>query len=475
VITSAVGMMVAPSPGTVLLGKYRVERELGSGGMGVVLEATHLALGHVVAIKLLNPALVLSSDIVTRFVREARIAATLPSEHVARVSDVGQTEAGAPYLVMERLYGHDLEAELTRRGQLPITEAVDLALEACEGIAAAHAQGLVHRDLKPANLFLSERPLRPRVLKVLDFGLSKEAPGHNASITGTDAVFGTPQYMSPEQIQSTKNVDARSDQHALGMILYEMLAGAPPYEAESITQLIVVIATQPPPRVRVRRPDVPLPLEEAIVRALAKRPNERFPDVGAFAEVIAPYGGPEAHARAARIGHVLAGTASLDPIAPPRPSRVPTDEAKTLPHVPIGDALTLPRAPAHTHAGLTSSVDFGNTVRGRKKRAALLVASGLGAAALAITLFVATRNGAPPEVTATQPDAVPAAHPPEATQGATPPAPPVTTAPASSVVPANTTASTAKTTKPPRETTRTSKQPQGKIKETVGVFGGSRK
>ncbi|MDI1449391.1 serine/threonine-protein kinase [Polyangium sp. 6x1] len=460
-ITSVVNMMVAPPPGTILLGKYRVEQELGCGGMGVVLEATHLALGQTVAIKLLNPSLTLSSDVVTRFLREARIAATLPSEHVARVSDVGQTETGAPYLVMERLYGHDLEAELVRRGKLPVAEAVDLALEACEGIAAAHAQGLVHRDLKPANLFLAERPLRPRVLKVLDFGLSKEAPGQSASITGTDAVFGTPQYMSPEQIQSTKNVDARSDQHALGMILFEMLAGAPPYQAESITQLIVVIATQPPPRVREKRPEAPARLEEAILRALAKRPHERFADLGAFAEAIAPFGGPEASARAARIVHTLAGTASVETAAPRLP-RVPTDEA-----------LTLPRGLAHTHAALTSSVDLGSDGRGRKKRAALFAVSGLVATALVVSLVVITRSSASPEATTTPPEATPAARAPEPT---TPPAPqPTIAAPLPSAAsPATSTTATAKTSKPASTTTKTSKQTQT-IKQTVGIFGGKRK
>ncbi|MDI1437039.1 serine/threonine-protein kinase [Polyangium sorediatum] len=459
-IASVVSMMVAPPPGTILLGKYRVEQELGCGGMGVVLEATHLALGQTVAIKLLNPALALSSDVVTRFLREARIAATLPSEHIARVSDVGQTETGAPYLVMERLYGHDLEAELTRRGKLPVAEAVDLALEACEGIAAAHAQGLVHRDLKPANLFLAERPLRPRVLKVLDFGLSKDAPGHSASITGTDAVFGTPQYMSPEQIQSTKNVDARSDQHALGMILYEMLAGAPPYAAESITQLIVVIATQPPPRVREKRPEVAARLEEAILRALAKRPHERFADLGAFSEAIAPFGGPEARTRATRIGQALVGTASLDITGPGRPSRVPTDQA-----------ITLPRAPAHTHAGFTSSVDLGDA-RGRKKRAAIFATGGLVATALLVSLVVVTQHAATPEATTTPPEATPAARAPEPT---TPPPPQVTAAapPPAATSSAATSTTPAKTTKAPTPT-KTSKQTQT-IKQTVGIFGGKRK
>ncbi|HMY18568.1 MAG TPA: serine/threonine-protein kinase [Polyangium sp.] len=195
-------------PGTLLMGKYRIERELGSGGMGVVLEATHVALGQTVAVKLLNAQHAQSAEVVARFLREARIAATLPSDHIARVSDVGTTEAGIPYIVMERLVGRDLDAELAQRGKLPVSEAVDLMLEACEGVAMAHAHGLVHRDLKPANLFLAERPLRPRVLKVLDFGLSKDDNNKQGALTGTETVFGTPQYMSPEQIQSARNVDA---------------------------------------------------------------------------------------------------------------------------------------------------------------------------------------------------------------------------------------------------------------------------
>src|SRR5689334_11570806 len=147
--------IVAPASGTILLDKYRVERELGSGGMGVVVEATHLALEQRVAIKLLDPELASHPEVVTRFLREGRVAAKLPSDHIAKVTDVGQTASGVPYLVMELLVGHDLEREITARRALPISEAVDWILQACAGVAEAHAAGLVHRDLKPANLFLA--------------------------------------------------------------------------------------------------------------------------------------------------------------------------------------------------------------------------------------------------------------------------------------------------------------------------------
>lgn len=457
--------MQPPPPGAMLLEKYRVERVLGSGGMGVVLEATHVALGQTVAIKLLNPALARTPDVVARFLREARIAATLPSEHVARVSDVGQTETGAPFIVMERLLGHDLEAEFAARGRLPVAEAVHLILEACEGVAEAHARGLVHRDLKPANLFLAERPPRKPVVKVLDFGLSKDVSGGNASLTGTDAVFGTPQYMSPEQIQSTKNVDARSDQHALGMILYEALAGEPPYRAESVTQLIVVIATAPPPRVRVLRPDVPLALEEAIVRALAKRASERFADLGELAAAIAPFGGPEAIAKAELIRRALSN-AAVPPNEGPKvaTSKVATDEAPTLP-------LGLPRAPALTNAALTSSVDATKKLRARPKRELLLALAVLTAALLFTAIFIGVQTNQ--EQHATQAASVEQGTPTQASPSMAEPLP-TPTASASSAqasAPASASSKTAKaslTGKPTKTSDKT-------FKSTMETFGGKRK
>ncbi len=443
-------------PGTLLMGKYRLERELGSGGMGVVLEATHVALGQTVAVKLLNAQHAQSAEVVARFLREARIAATLPSDHIARVSDVGTTEAGIPYIVMERLVGRDLDAELAQRGKLPVSEAVDLMLEACEGVAMAHAHGLVHRDLKPANLFLAERPLRPRVLKVLDFGLSKDDNNKQGALTGTETVFGTPQYMSPEQIQSARNVDARSDQHALAMILYEMLTGQPPYSAESVTQLIVVIATRPPPHARNVRPEVPVELDEALVRAMAKPAPDRFADLGAFARAIAPFGGPDARMRADLVTQALAGAGvHVDP-NPSRPSRVPTDQAITVPH-----------AMAETHAAVTRPM-IRPDERTRNKR--LVIAAVLSAVVLAVVVLLLV-------VEATKGDAASADASSSASAVAAGPVPdkprePVVTPSATESVATNPSVSTA-----PVKNSKTvrSVKTNDSIKTSVETFGGKRK
>jgi serine/threonine-protein kinase len=298
--------------------------------MGVVVEATHVTLEQRVAIKLLNDELAKSQEIVARFLREARIAARLSSPHVAKVTDIGQTETGSPYLVMELLVGHDLATELAHRRFLPVNEAVDNILQACEGLAEAHGAGLVHRDLKPANLFLAARPNRPPVVKVLDFGLSKEPPSDaRASLTATDSIFGTPQYMSPEQIRSTKNVDARTDQHALAMILFELITGRPAFDAANVSHLVVLIATAPPPRIRDVRSDVPAKLEQALLRALAKRPADRFADLADFADAIAPFGGPEAKQMAKHVRADLTPRESLNPMPPARPSSPRSDELTT--------------------------------------------------------------------------------------------------------------------------------------------------
>jgi serine/threonine protein kinase len=318
-------MTAAPvtiEPGTVVDGKFRVERLLGHGGMGLVLEATHLSLGKRVALKVLRADAV-SVETRERFAREARAAAQLPDEHIAQVSDFGETSAGEPYLVMELLTGSDLEHEIKARGPLPIAEAVDLALQACEGVADAHAAGLVHRDLKPSNLFLVRRRDGSPLVKVLDFGLSKVMA--ESTLTATESSFGTPQYMSPEQIRSAKYVDARSDQHALAMILYELASGRRPYAAESVTGLYVVICTAEPVPMRSHLPDVPPALEAAVLRALAKSADDRFRDLGDFAAAIAPFGGPGAAASAARVA------ATFGREAPPPALPLPSPATERMP------------------------------------------------------------------------------------------------------------------------------------------------
>src|SRR5689334_443951 len=219
-------------PGQMLADKYRVERILGTGGMGIVVAARHVELNVLVAIKFLLPHVLSNQTAVARFAREARAAVKIKSVHVARVSDVGTLETGAPYMVMEFLRGQDLSTLLRERGPVPYPDAVDFVLQACEALAEAHALGIVHRDLKPANLFMITAADGTPCIKVLDFGISKiTQPGTSDpdyGMTKTQTLTGSPLYMSPEQMTSSRAVDGRTDIWAMGTILFELVCGRPP-------------------------------------------------------------------------------------------------------------------------------------------------------------------------------------------------------------------------------------------------------
>jgi serine/threonine protein kinase len=291
--------------GEVIDGKYRVDRVLGVGGMGIVVAATHVHLDQRVALKFLLPTALAHAEVVARFTREARSAVKIQSQHVAKILDVGTLSTGAPYMVMEYLEGEDLEQLLTRVGPLPVQDAVDYVMQACEAVAEAHGYGIVHRDLKPANLFLATRANGRPVVKVLDFGISKSLSKADASLTKTSAIMGSPLYMSPEQMASARSVDVRSDIWALGIILYEVLTQQLAFMADSMPELVVAVLHRAPEPLRALRPDVPEGLEAAVMRCLEKDPSRRFADIPALAAALAPYGRDGSTELADRIAHSL--------------------------------------------------------------------------------------------------------------------------------------------------------------------------
>ena len=301
-------------PGDTLAGKFRVERVLGVGGMGVVLQAMHLDLGQPVALKLMLREMLDNAEAVARFLREARAAARLQSEHVVRVLDVGRLGSGEPFMVMEMLRGRDLAALLHAEGPQPVERTADYVLQACEAIAEAHAAGIVHRDLKPANLFVAERPDGTSTIKVLDFGISKITTGESgveASMTSTQSMLGSPRYMSPEQMRSAKNVDARADIWALGVILYELLTGREVYEADTMASLVAQISVDPAPSMRIHRPDLPAPLDDIVLRCLEKSPERRWQNVAELARALLPYSTSTSTGAVERIRKVLGVASSL--------------------------------------------------------------------------------------------------------------------------------------------------------------------
>ncbi|MDB4993764.1 MAG: serine/threonine protein kinase [Myxococcaceae bacterium] len=275
--------------GDILAGKYKVERVLGVGGMGVVVAARHMQLDQRVALKFLLPHSLLKSTVVARFEREARAAVRLRSEHVARVIDVGTMESTAPYIVMEFLEGKDLGDLIEQGGPLPVQVAVDYLLQACEAVAEAHSLGIVHRDLKPRNLFVTTRVDGRPLVKVLDFGISKVTGGDDLSLTSTAEIVGSPNYMSPEQLRAARLADARSDIWALGAILYELLTGYVPFQAETLTQLCTMVLQDPPRPLHDLRADVPVGVINVIERCLEKDPDRRFQHVGELAQALSPF------------------------------------------------------------------------------------------------------------------------------------------------------------------------------------------
>ncbi len=330
--------------GDILAGKYRVDRLLGVGGMGIVVAATHEELDQKVAIKFLQPEMSTNADLVRRFLREGRSAGKLKSEHIAKVLDVARLEDGSPYMVLEYLEGRDLGAVLDELGALPTAVAVQYILQAIEAIAEAHAAKIVHRDLKPQNLFLTHRVNGSALVKVLDFGISKalEESGEQMALTRSQSLLGSPLYMSPEQIRSSRTVDERTDIWSLGVLLHELLTGRHPFESDSIPGLVFQVTMENPTPVRAHREEVDAGLEAIIARCLAKNVDERYANVAELAKDLEPYGGDSAKGMAASIAAVLRaptrasfaslpdGVAVHDPLAPTLDAKSDPDIARAL-------------------------------------------------------------------------------------------------------------------------------------------------
>ena len=333
--------MAVMKEGDIIAGTYRVEGLLGRGSMAVVFVATHMVLGQKVAIKALLPEMMRHPTIIERFAREARAVAKLKSQHVTRILDVGALPGspGTPYLVMEYLEGADLSALVDKRGPLPIHIVADLGIQACEAIAEAHALGIVHRDLKPANLFLARRANGPPILKVLDFGVAKilDRQEESTQLTQAYEVVGSPHYMSPEQVTCAKDIDARADVWAMGVVLYRLLTALPAFDAGSFAELRMGILQDTPKSLRAIRPDIPAGLEAAVMKCLVKNRGGRFESINKLMAALQPYLVPVPEASHPRVS-----------LPPPEPAGPSSDDSPTVVMVPRG-SIPAP-APAHARA-----------------------------------------------------------------------------------------------------------------------------
>lgn len=429
---------VSVEVGSVLAGKYRVEKILGKGGMGVVVAAMHLHLREQVALKFLLPSVGRTEEFNARFLREAKVSAKLRNEHVVKVSDVGVLDNGAPYMVMEYLEGTPLNRILRQEAPLPVPRALDYIVQACEGLAEAHALGVVHRDLKPSNLFVTRRPDGSDLLKVLDFGISKAHlldAAEFEDLTAAGTLMGSPRYMSPEQLADTARVDDRADVWSLAVMLYEMLTGAPPFVAEThALTCMKVLGPNPPDSICARREDVPAALEAAIFHALERDLAARTADVGQFAEELLQ----------------AVGDVAPDPlwVALPRiQGTIHSREGGSSGPNALNQRMTGPlsrtRAPYISSSGSTtgasssmssaSIVNSANQAQVRTRSIVLAVAAGV-LLVIAVVLFGVWRSGggdsasaasalSAPLVASTSPPAVPAtaATPPEPVVSAAPP------------------------------------------------------
>jgi serine/threonine-protein kinase len=387
---------------------WELVRKIGEGGMGAVWEGRHRRMGRRAAIKLMRAGQADGGAVAARLLREAQAAAAVGSDHIVEVLDAGEAEDGAPYLVMELLEGETLAAELARGGALAPDRAARLVIQVCRALAAAHERGVVHRDLKPANLFLTRRSDGAEWIKVLDFGIAKvrealDDPQGRLTVEGE--LLGTPAYMAPESVGGSAEVDHRADVYSTGAVLFELLAGRPPFEADTYRRMILLISTEDPPPISALRPDLPPGLDPVVARALARDPAERYQSMRDLARDLAPYAGSD------RSTLVEAGDAPRD--LEVAPTVVGTPEALGPPPrtvvQPERPAAARPEGPAALLVGRAREL-----IGGRRS-----LALGVGGAAvvLVFVVAVAAEVASRPDVATPQPGCPPEKVQDEGTDG----------------------------------------------------------
>lgn len=444
-----------PGIGTTLDGKYRIVRELGTGGMGAVYEGENVRIRRKVAIKLLHASVSSQSEAVMRFEREAEAAGRIGSDHICEVLDLGILEDGTRYLVMEYLDGETLGSRIKRSGRMGPLMTIPIMAQVLDALGAAHAAGIIHRDLKPDNIFIL--PVKggvPDFVKILDFGVSKFAQSSDEmNMTRAGAVVGTPYYMSPEQARGTSQIDARSDIYALGVLLFQATTGQVPFQAQTFNELLFKIVLEPAPPPQQYAPDLDPEFSAIIQKAMAREPPHRFQSCAEFKEALlgwmASRVGPSAMQMGGRPLTVPPGAGLRAPTAPPGTSNPPGPLHQSQPSWAVSSGSGAHAAngwqgqPANTPSPATPQTgsSWGNAsqsgqIAAKPPRSGLAVGA-ITAAAIALVggggLAIFFMGGTPPPTPTTQAAQPTAAPSPTAVETAAPA--PVTAAPTSEPAP----------------------------------------